>query len=508
MSTTLKRITNSYLFFLIIATALIFPFIIADFNSYPISDLKDLLYTASQCFMVYSASFAIIGLLSLNKYIFSITYPILVLICSILAYYAITTNTTFTVMILDATLHNDLRTSADLISPFLILTVIVSLTLSLLLVYYRFNKIKRIKYKIVHLVTSLFLIVLVLNISKIRQVLYNHIPYNIYYVTTKYLSERKVAAEYRESLSAGSYYKADNLTVVLVIGESLRADHLGINGYTRNTTPQLSKEKNLISYPYIHTNKTYTNISVPYIMTRADSLNEDIAYKERSFIDLFKACDFQTAWLANQESADSYIYFMKECDTLVFATINKSSYTFDKWLDESLIPHYDYQIAIDNKRKLIILHTIGSHWWYNSHYTDDYKKFQPTADSKIISSNTKEELINSYDNTILYTDNFLSSLIQPLKSKNAFFIYLADHGESLGENNIWLHASDSPPIHNPACLVWISDIYKQKYPEKHSALQENSSKKHMADFLFHSILDGAFITSPIVDKDQSIFYLK
>lgn len=501
-----SKFSLDYLLLVFLSTFLITIFIAADFSSYPISDIKDIAYVVAQCLLIAFATFVLIGILGLNKYIFAIVFPPLVLLCSILGYYAFTMNTVLTVMVLDATLHNDWETSSDLISPSLIVFVAFSLILAVGLVYYRFKRVKAVKYWYIFLILFLLVIAALFSQFSIMRIISNKIPYNIYYVSDNYLSERKIASEHRESLASGSSCSTDSLTVVFVLGESLRADHLGLNGYERNTTPRLGALENLISLADVYTKHTYTNASVPFIMTRADTLTGQIAYSERSFVDIFKACDFQTSWLANQESAHTYVYFMHECDTLLFATINKSSYTYDKWLDEALLPDYAERLSTGASKKLLVVHTIGSHWWYNSHFTDEFAQFQPIAGSKIISSSTVEEKINSYDNTVLYTDNFLANMIEPLKSKNALFIYLSDHGESLGENNVWLHAADSPPAHHPAAFVWASDKYIAAYPDKYEALKRNRQKKHVTDFLFHSILDGSSISSPYLKKELSVFH--
>lgn len=504
MNLNMNRLFENYLFFILVATLALVPCIFADFKSYPIHDTKDILYTAGQCLFISFISISLVGLIGLNKYIFAVFYPILFFLCTLLGYYAWTTHTTFTVMILDATLHNDLQTSSDLISAPLIIAFLIYLLLAVSIIIYRFKKIKSVQHTPIYI--CLFLIVMLVpnNINKIQNVLANHIPFNLYYVTSNYYKEQNVISKNRDSLAKGSLCEEDSITIVFVIGESLRADHLQLNGYKRNTTPKLSNIKNIVSLPNLYTKYTYTNKSLPFILTRADSLTEEKAYIERSFIDVFKHCGYRTTWLANQEPADSYVYFMHEADTLIYATRNKSVYSYDKWLDESLIPLYEKAISETDSKKLIILHTIGSHWWYNSHFTDEFLTFKPIVKSKIVSSNTKEEMINSYDNTILYTDNFLANIINSLHDKKAVLFYLSDHGESLGENNVWLHAADSPPIHKPAGLVWMSDSYIDKYPNKYNALLSNSKDVHSESYLFHSIIDAASIESPLLNNELSI----
>ncbi len=111
--------------------------------------------------------------------------------------------------------------------------------------------------------------------------------------------------------------------MVFVLGESLNAKNMQINGYKRPTTPYLMKEKNVVSLPHIYSEYGYTHESVPYILTRASHKAPDLGYKERSFISILKKAGYQTTWLANQESIVTYSYFMNECQYMKMNTLLK-----------------------------------------------------------------------------------------------------------------------------------------------------------------------------------------
>ena len=241
-------------------------------------------------------------------------------------------------------------------------------------------------------------------------------------------------------------------------------------------------------------------------MTRSDEKHPDRAYTERSFVSLMKHAGYSTAWLANQESIKSFLYFMKECNRLKYVSSGKVSYIYDKWLDTDLLPYLDDELRRKEPRKLIILHTVGSHWYYNTHFTDEYQKFMPITNSKIISSNTFEQIRNSYDNTILYSDYFWNQVINRLRKTNAILIYLSDHGECMGEDGHFIHGSvDNEPQHLPGCFVWYSDIFASKYSSKVDALLSNKDKRYKSYFLFHSILDAADIKTAYVENHLNIF---
>lgn len=134
--------------------------------------------------------------------------------------------------------------------------------------------------------------------------------------------------------------------------------------------------------------------------------------------------------------------------------------SFDQWLDEDILPYYNRIIDSEYSKKLIILHTIGSHWWYNLHYTKEYEVYKPVLKSKIIAYCTDEEIRNSYDNTILYTDYILSEIIDKLKDKNAVLIFVSDHGEALGDDSFYLHGILSSGHVPYGKFVWWSEKYK------------------------------------------------
>ena len=180
-------------------------------------------------------------------------------------------------------------------------------------------------------------------------------------------------------------------------------------------------------------------------------------------------------------------------------------YTFDKWLDEDLFPHLESELQDSNPTQLHIVHSIGSHWWYNSHYTDEFERYLPVIQSRVVSSNTQEEMINSYDNTILYTDFFIKNTIDLIRDKKSILLYLSDHGESLGEDGYYLHGSDRPELHYPAAFVWYSDKYAQAFPDLIDNLKTNSDKRYRSDYLFHSIIDAADITTEYKKSQLSIF---
>ena len=501
----IKKLLVPLFFVAIITIVYALVFTLSEFADSPYSSMKDFLELAFQWTAIAVGTFGLLYLLSINKYVFAVTFPLLVVFSTVLAYYRYTVNATFTPMTIELALINDLRTNMQVVSLQLVGLMFSAFAMSMAIVWIRWKKVTFTR-PFIHLIVAVGIIFMTNSlIPQLKRPLTQRMPYSIYYTFKTYFEIREVAEEYRRTFISESVANSDSLVVVFVVGESLRSDHLQVNGYERETTPYLAKESNLVMLDNIYSEPCFTHTSVPHIMTRADSLDSQKAYYEESFVSIFNDAGFRTTWIANQESVSTYAYFMNECDTLIYVNGSKSVYTFDKWLDEDILPHLENELQYENSNQLHILHSIGSHWWYNSHYTDEFEVYTPVIESRVVSSNTQEEMINSYDNTILYTDYFLKNTIDLIRDKNSILIFLSDHGESLGEDGYYLHGTDRPELHQPAAFVWYSDKYAQSYPELIENLKKNSEERYRSDYLFHSIIDAADITTEYKDPQLSIF---
>lgn len=480
-------------------------FILIDFIDTPVNSAKDIFIVFLKWGYMTIMTSVLLYFLSINKYIFSILFPLLSVLCTTLSYYKLTLNVELTQMVIDLALVNDFRTSFDAVSWQLVFVLLLVLALSIAVVVYRFKKIT-VSYGWVQLAIAFIVLLFIDNIYVLSKSLIRHTPFSIYYSFQSYFENRRIIAENRPELKGEVCSKSDSIIVVFVLGESLSTKNMQINGYQRHTTPYICKEKNLISFSNIYSEYGYTHESVPYILTRADHEHPDLGYEERSFISLFKRAGFQTTWLANQESISTFVYFMNECDTLVNVSNGKSLFIFSKWLDEDILPHYKNILNEYYTKKFLLVHTVGSHWYYNNHYPDSFKRFTPVTNSKVVSSNSHEEMLNAYDNSILYSDYIWHLLINELRDDNAILIYLSDHSENMGEDGHYTHGDgDWPAQHYPGCFVWYSDKYKSLYPEKITHLYQNKDKEYNTSFLFHSILDAADIQYSDLNYDEDIF---
>ena len=480
-------------------------FLLAEFYDNPFSSFHDFIILALQWLAIEIAIFGLIYIISINKYVFCVLFPIITVLSTIIAYYRCTLHLTLMPEVIELLLENDLRTSMDVVSWQLVLWIMLALVVSVFISMKRF-RMENIPCQWLHLTVSLIIVMVSLNVGTTNNAIVKRIPYSIFFTIAEYLDNRISVETVRQDFKGSAVCNTDSMTVVFIIGESLRASSMQVNGYERATTPLLCKEKNAVSMSNIYSDYNLTHLSIPHFMTRSDEKHPDRAYNERSFISLMKRAGYSTAWLANQESIKSFVYFIKECDRVKYVSSGKVSYIYEKWLDTDLLPYYDEELQRPAARKLIILHTVGSHWYYNTHFTDEYEKFKPITDSKIISSNSFEQIRNSYENSIIFSDYFWNQVINRLRNRNAVLIYLSDHGECMGEDGHFIHGSvDNEPQHLPGCFIWYSDEYSRRYSQKVKALRSNKDKRYKSYFLFHSILDAADIKSGYINNSMNIF---
>ena len=303
--------------------------------------------------------------------------------------------------------------------------------------------------------------------------------------------------------------------VLMVIGESSRFDRWQLNGYERATNPQLTQEPNLVSLPDIITSVSATRLSVPVIISRKSAMQSlKDGFAEKSFLSAYKEAGFKTFWLSNQISFGEYdtpvSVFAKEADVIAFVNLggftNKSNY------DEVLFEPFKNALGDPARKKLIVLHSLGSHWNYSHRYPKQFDRWQPSlygVDKPVVTDTAiKRQLSNSYDSTILYTDWFLANLIATLRQggERSSMMYVSDHGQALYDKscNLAFHGHNTQyDFHVPA-LVWYSDSYAARYPDKIGNLRRHYRAKLSTENVFHTLLDLGDIRYAGEQLDRSI----
>lgn len=231
--------------------------------------------------------------------------------------------------------------------------------------------------------------------------------------------------------------------IVMIVGETVRADHLGLNGYERQTTPRLAHMPHIVSFTNFTSCGTATAISVPCMFSPYDRekyADGDI-YSAENVLDIISRRGTAVLWRDNNSSSKGVADRM---DYQSYRSSDVNSVCDPECRDKGmLIGLDDYIAAHPNQDVLIVLHAMGSHGpEYFKRYPPEFAHFQPTCQTNNLSLCSEEELRNSYDNTILYADSFIADTIEFLKGYADYetaLIYVSDHGESLGENGIYLH---------------------------------------------------------------------
>jgi lipid A ethanolaminephosphotransferase len=301
---------------------------------------------------------------------------------------------------------------------------------------------------------------------------------------------------------------------VLVVGESARAENFGILGYNRDTTPQLDKEAGLIAFTDVHSCGTETAVSVPCMFSNMGRKDYDAsrAKNEEGLLDVLKRAGIDVIWRDNQSGCKGTCdrVTVQDVSNLKDPVLCASSECRDEILLQGLQGFIDHL----DKDTVLVLHQMGSHGpEYFKRYPKEYEHFTPVCESNALNNCSRESIVNGYDNTLVYTDHVLSSLIDVLRSNqdkvDTAMLYLSDHGESLGEYNLFLHGT--PYMLAPeqqkhvAMLAWFSDNYQKAYSVNTHCLQMSRDKPLSQDNLFHSMLGLLEVKSTVYQPGLDMF---
>ncbi len=301
--------------------------------------------------------------------------------------------------------------------------------------------------------------------------------------------------------------------VILVLGETARAMNLSLNGYSRNTNPLLSKQR-IINFNDVSSCGTATAVSVPCMFSKfpRTDFSESKGKQFENLLDVVKHAGYQVLWRDNNTGCQG------NCERIEYEDLaHKEIVKFcsgGNCVDEILLD--DLQTIVDSKNgdRLIILHQKGNHGpTYHRRYPKEFEVFKPVCKTNQLRSCSQQEVLNAYDNAILYSDYFLSKTIDFLKTNsqkyNTAMVYISDHGESLGENNLYLHGLPymiAPKEQKKVPLiVWLSKSYQQVHGIDKSCVAKKSSSKLSHDNLFSSVLGMLSVQTEVLDSELDIF---
>jgi lipid A ethanolaminephosphotransferase len=273
--------------------------------------------------------------------------------------------------------------------------------------------------------------------------------------------------------------------MILVVGETARADRFSLNGYHRETNPMLAKQ-GVVSLSNVSSCGTSTSVSVPCMFSSLGrrEYDKETALNQQNVLDVLADHGVEILWRDNNSDSKGVAVRLKVED---FRTSELNPACEGECRDIGMLTGLEQYIeARKGKDILIVFHQMGNHGpEYYKRYPKEFEKFKPVCRTGELKDCSKEEIDNSYDNAILYTDYFLSNVIDFLKKydedRATAMLYVSDHGESLGEHGIYLHSAPymvapKEQTHVPG-IVWMGKNFdykkEQLLPHKDDALSQD-----------------------------------
>lgn len=318
---------------------------------------------------------------------------------------------------------------------------------------------------------------------------------------------------------SSKHTEADKTIFVIVVGETARAANFGLGSYKRNTTPKLNQRRltdtGLIYFEQFYSCGTATAISLPCMFSLKTRRQFDVnsAPYEENVLDVIHHAGFDVIWIDNNSGCKGVCLRLKN-QPIQYVGNNKDC-NKNSCFDIALVSELKKLLQSPKQNLVVVLHQHGSHGpAYFERTPLSAHQFQPTCHSKNLSVCTREEIVNSYDNTIWYTDYVLNEIIATLHKASREYatamFYVSDHGESLGEHNLYLHGmpyniAPKEQTHVPA-LLWVSQHFVDRYKLKTDKLKARANESYSHDNLFHSFLGLLNIETVIYQPELDIFH--
>jgi len=300
--------------------------------------------------------------------------------------------------------------------------------------------------------------------------------------------------------------------LVLVIGETARAQNWGLNGYVRQTTPHLA-QIGVINFPDVHACGSSTEVSLPCMFSALGRRNYDQRQirNQQSLLHVLEHAGISTLWRDNQSGCKGV------CEGLPVERLHEAKVADicadGRCLDEILLHDLPNQIRQQPGDQVIVLHQLGNHGpAYFLRYPPEFRQFTPTCDNADLGRCSREEIVNSYDNALLYTDYFLAQTIATLRALDDYdtaMIYVSDHGESLGEKGLYLHGmpyaiAPREQLQVPM-VIWVSETFATNRQLDVHCLHKQSPQQHSHDHLFSSVLGLMQVHTTVYEPDYDLF---
>jgi lipid A ethanolaminephosphotransferase len=336
-----------------------------------------------------------------------------------------------------------------------------------------------------------------------REVRYLVTPANFLYSTARALTSGETsAAQPRLEVGGDARFgatwgvRARPALFVMVVGETVRAANWGLGTYSRQTTPELAR-RDVINFAAVRSCGTDTETSLPCMFASVGrrDYDADRIRQSDSLLHILRRAGFDVVWRDNNTGCKGV------CAGLAEERVDRHPPADlcgeDACVDEALLRGMDGVLRDHQGNLFVVLHQIGSHGpAYFSRYPAEFRRFTPTCDTADLRACTRQEIVNAYDNSILYTDHFLARVLDFLAAKQSAYdtalLYVADHGESLGEAGLYLHGipyAVAPSVQKEVPMVmWLSPGFAAAFGLDRTCLRRHAALAASHDNLFHSVL--------------------
>ncbi|OGA23006.1 MAG: phosphoethanolamine transferase [Betaproteobacteria bacterium RIFCSPLOWO2_02_FULL_67_26] len=345
------------------------------------------------------------------------------------------------------------------------------------------------------------------------------VPHNIAAAVHGYLRRHLAAPIALETVGAdatrpvAAAYAGKPTLTVLVIGETARAANFSLNGYPRPTNPRLARQQ-VLSFSDVGACGTSTAVSLPcmFLDVGHDGFDDTLALRREGLLDVLQHAGIKVRWRDNNSGCKGV------CDRVPYEDLSavevpglcRGGECYDEILLHGLQAHIDH---LDGDA-VIVLHMKGSHGpAYFKRYPPAFEVFTPACDTIQLDRCSRESIVNAYDNTLRYSDHVLSQTIELLRSNARHFdtamLYVSDHGESLGENGLYLHGfpyalAPREQIQVPMVL-WLSMGLRTRLGIDTACLGTRLQEPLSHDNLFHSVLGLSGVRTAVYRPERDLF---
>lgn len=301
--------------------------------------------------------------------------------------------------------------------------------------------------------------------------------------------------------------------LVLVVGETARAQNFSLNGYARQTNPELTR-RGVFNFSDTEACGTSTEVSLPCMFSPFGRrhYDEEKILTHESVLQVLARAGFRVLWRDNQSGCKGI------CKGLQVEQVDHGGpdalCAGGQCLDELLLRGMDGIVRDTRGNLVVVMHQLGSHGpAYFKRYPPAFKRFVPACESQDLRLCKQEEIVNAYDNSLLYTDSVLGQVIdflaQAQQTHDTAMLYLSDHGESLGERGLYLHGvpwAIAPDVQKKVpFVIWLSPAFQRDFGIDADCLRGRAQRPASHDNLFHSLLGVLDVQTSVYDASMDVF---